>query len=207
MVKLFILIVLVAGGFYAYEHYFGPRPPAPRLSPEGTVFTLDRASAQSDTGLVGIPPGAELNVISRGPSESTVEYRGHRVTLPNSSVTRDLDAVEAIRRDEADKRRKASLQPVAQPPASKPKPNPKLEELKKDLLRVQDRLGDARYQLKQTTISIEEHRSRGTAETAASQSLMERQRSMQFELERLTADEERVQDLIRREMRGTASQR
>ena len=200
MVKLFLIIICAAGGYYAYEHYLGERPPTPRLAPEGTVYTLERSSAESDTGLVGIPAGTELKVASKGATETTVEYLGHRLNLPNTSLTRDLDAVDAVRSDEARRRRQVTpTKPTKQD--DQKQTNPQVDRLKKDLLSVQDRMDDVRYRLKKIAVALEEKRATSPAETVSSHGLKEQQRTLEFELERLRADEGRIGDLIRRQMR------
>jgi hypothetical protein len=202
MFKLLFLLGCIAVGFYLYDNYLATRAPAPRLAPTGSAFTMERASAESETGLVGIPAGAELKVLSRGVSESTVEYRGHTLNLPNTSLTRDLDAVDAIRRDEAQKRKKEAGQ-LPPPSDTQTKVNPRLERLSEDLVRVQDRAGDINYRLKKIAVSLEEERQLGKAETVSSHGLKTQQRTLQLELDRLAADEERLRDLIRREKRSS----
>jgi hypothetical protein len=97
MGKIVLLLLLAVAGIYAYEHYFGVKTPPPRLAPEGTVFNLARTNAAADGVFVGIPPGSELQLIERNAGIYTVEYRGVRFTLPDTMVTRDLDAAEQIR--------------------------------------------------------------------------------------------------------------
>jgi len=97
MGKIFLLLLLAVGGVYAYEHYFGPNTPPPRLAPEGTVFNLARTNAAADGVFVGIPAASELQLIERSLGIYTVEYRGVRFTLPDTMVTRDLEAAEQIR--------------------------------------------------------------------------------------------------------------
>ena len=111
MGKFVLLLLLALAGIYAYEHYFGEKTPPPRLAPEGTVFNLARTNAANDGVFVGIPAGSELKLISRSEGTYDVEYRGVQFTLPDTMVTRDLDAAEQIR---AEAGRAAAQEPAAE---------------------------------------------------------------------------------------------
>lgn len=200
MSKLLFIAILAVAGIYAYEHYFGEKTPPPRLSPPDTVYCLERTSVTNETGLIGIPAGAELKVLSKDNETTVAEYRGQHVSLANTLLTRDLDLVDAIKREQAEAARKAAAAPPTPAPPPAPKPNPKLERLNADLVKVRDRIADIKYQLRRTDITLNEHRA-AQSETAVTLDLQNRQNTLQSELDRLQADQSHMRELIRRQER------
>jgi len=216
MTKLVLLLLFCIGGFYLYEHFYGEKTVPPRLAPEGVVYTLERTSESSGEGIVGIPAGAKLKLIRKEGTESVVEYQEHTVSVPNTVLTRDLDVVAAIQKDEAKARAKAAADAAIQPSAPAATPNPKVKELNDQLTRIRDKKADIEWQIKRIKIelrgqvssrkSVESDRDfddkgRVKAETSAIQQLSQKLQDLTAEFQRLDADEGYVENLIQRESR------
>lgn len=147
MGKLLFILILGVGGIYAYEHYYGRKPSPPRLATEGLVYNLVRTNATSDGVLVGIRPGSELSLIGKTNGAATVEYRGIRFTMPETSLTRDLDAVDQIRADAARRPPQSRENPPSSAPMGSPPTDPEVEKLTRSLNEISDKKADFEHQL------------------------------------------------------------
>lgn len=197
MGKLILLLLAGLGGFYAFEHYFGDKTPPARLAPEGTVYNLVRTNAAGDATLVGIPPGTELQLIEKSSGATTVEYQGIRFTMPDTTLTRDLDAVDQIRQGEA--RRLAKTQqrdPVDQSPPRAPAPDPELEKLERSLLSLADKRADLEHRLAQIEVS---RREKGNFDGLTD--LRVAASEISTRIQRIDLDTERLRQLIERKKR------
>lgn len=89
----------------------GPtEPPAPatkRFAPEGVLYLTKRATVTYESGIIGIPVGAEVKIV--GPAKGgkiPVDYRGNHLVLPANQLTNDLYLVDSLIRQQ---RARASL--------------------------------------------------------------------------------------------------
>ena len=88
-------------------------PPPKRLAPDGVYFLLVKKSVETDAGIVGLKPGAQ--VIRQPDGKFLVE--GHTLDLAPGEITNDLDV--AARVAGADARAQAAIRQTL---ASRPTP-------------------------------------------------------------------------------------
>ena len=123
----------------------GAKPPPPRLAAEGLVYNLARTNATRGGVFVGIRAGSELRLIDTTNGAATVEYRGIQFTMPETALTRDLDAVDQIRAEAS--RRPAPPKENPSSPADPPPPDPEVEKWRRSLVQISDRTADLEHQL------------------------------------------------------------
>lgn len=74
-----------------------PKSDVKRLAPEGIFYLLKRTTISTDSGVTGIPVGAEVKVLDRAEGEMvSVDYRGNKLLIPASQLTNDLDLVDSL---------------------------------------------------------------------------------------------------------------
>jgi len=195
MAKLIFLLIVAIGGFYAYEHYFGEKTPPPRLSAPGTVYNLARTNASGDGKLMGIPAGSELRLIAAQDGYSTVEYRGLQFELPETFLTRDLDAVDQIRVDArrlppTPKENQATARPAAPPP------KPEVARIERSLQALRDKRKDLEHRMNRLSFRRSEKGDfDGLTDLRAAEAELRKQ------IERLAIEEQRLRELHHRETR------
>jgi hypothetical protein len=197
MGKLIFLLLLLAGGFYAYEHYFGEKTAPPRLAPADTVYTLARTNASGDGQLIGIPAGSKLRLVAKSEGVSTVEYRGLEFDLPETFLTRDLDAVEQIRADTAGATSPPRPDQQVQPgPQSAPNPDPEVIKLQRVALAARDKRVNLEHRLNRVRLTRQEKGDfDGMTDLRTATAELEKQ------IERLHIEEQRLNELINRKTR------
>lgn len=83
---------------------------APRTAPEEVLYVVKRFSEPSEAGVRGFPPGKEVRFVRQEAGYYVVSDGVVEARRPRSWFTRDLDVVDAIRREE----------PAAAPPVEEP---------------------------------------------------------------------------------------
>jgi hypothetical protein len=74
-----------------------PAPAAKRFAPEGVLYLTKRATVTYESGIMGIPIGAEVQIV--GPAKGgkiPVDYRGNHLLLPANQLTNDLNLVDSL---------------------------------------------------------------------------------------------------------------
>jgi hypothetical protein len=95
-----------------------PAPPAKRLAPDGMFFLLTKKSVETDAGIVGLRPGAQ---VIRQPDGKFLAD-GHLLELAAGEITNDLDLAARVAgadaRAQAAIRQTLAARPVTAPEAS-----------------------------------------------------------------------------------------
>lgn len=77
--------------------------PAPMVhkAPAGYLFVLRHVSKETDSGIVGVEPGTQLAVLSRGSATTKVSDGTNQFDIKNEDLTDDADAAQAALRASA----------------------------------------------------------------------------------------------------------
>jgi hypothetical protein len=117
MKQLFLILILVALGVWAYLRYFRPgdAQPAPaeaehHLARQGTFFVLQYVSIPAPHGVIGFEPGREVHFVraDRAKGELVVTDGEYEVEMKPSQLTNDLDIAALARKGDEDSQHRIS---------------------------------------------------------------------------------------------------
>ncbi len=118
MKQLFLVVILIALGWWAYMHYFHPGGTASAADAEqhlanpGTFFVLQYVSVPARNGIIGFEPGREVHFVraDREKGQLVVTDGQYEVEMKPSQLTNDLDIAALARKgDEESQHRIAAF--------------------------------------------------------------------------------------------------
>ena len=117
MKQLFLVLILIALGVWAYLRFFhkdDALPEAPvaehHLARQGTFFVLQYVSIPAPHGVIGFEPGREVHFVraDREKGELVVTDGEYEVEMKPSQLTNDLDIAALARKGDEDSQHRIS---------------------------------------------------------------------------------------------------
>jgi hypothetical protein len=104
MKQVFLLLILLGLGVWAYLHFRSDTPPPtePHLARQGTFFVLEYVSVPAAHGVIGFEPGREVHFVRADHDKGllVVTDGEHEVEMKPSQLTNDLDMAALARKDD-----------------------------------------------------------------------------------------------------------
>lgn len=138
--------------------------PFARLAPEGVYYIIKPTSIFHDSGVLGLPIGTEVRLVKEVGDTAMISYEGHSIEVALTSITRDLDVLDAkVREDQENHRRarefaeqqleEARAQSLTKmiSEVSKPKPD-RLEQINKEIALIHVELERLNYSQMQSSV-------------------------------------------------------